>query len=209
MSGDQLESWQAVAARKQAAREERLRAFSKWRLDKLPEGNVLDVSRFCLSRLTERERVIVHSDATKLVHALAHRRYTAVEVLWAFIKVAIVAQDTTNCLTEIFFEEGLAQAEACDRILKSTGKVIGPLHGLPVSVKDHILLKGYDTSTGYISWAGKTVANGDATAVHLLKKAGAVLYTKTANPQTLLVRHLIASLKSMTKFICIVPRNEQ
>jgi len=78
------------------------------------------------------------------------------------------------------------------------------LHGLPVSIKDHILLKGHDTSTGknhmegesllayhqrtgYTSWAFKTVAQKDAVAVHILRDAGAVFYVKTANPQSLLV----------------------
>ncbi|KZO96419.1 amidase [Calocera viscosa TUFC12733] len=186
MGGGQIERWQSVAARKRSTRESILQGYSKWRLDRVPDADVLDVSELCLSKLTDKEKVIVHHDATELIAAIVSKQYTAVEVLWAFIKVAIVAQDTTNCLTEIFFDDGLTRAEECDRYLEETGNVLGPLHGLPVSVKDHILLKGQDTSTGYILWANKTIADEDATAVALLRKAGAVLYAKTANPQTLL-----------------------
>ncbi len=47
-----------------------------------------------------------------------------------------------NCLTEIFFDEGLARAAELDRILAETGKPVGPLHGLPISLKDNFRVKG-------------------------------------------------------------------
>ena len=106
----------------------------------------------------------------------------------AFCHVAAIAQDLTNCLTEILFDEALRRAAELDRHLDETGQVVGPLHGLPVSIKDHILVKGHDTAAGYTSWAYKTVAAKDAVVVDILRKAGAVIYVKTANPQTLLVR---------------------
>lgn len=53
-------------------------------------------------------------------------------------------------------------------------------------VSDYV--KGLDSATGYISWCYKNVAEEDAVAVSILKKAGAVLYVKSNNPQTLLVR---------------------
>jgi len=41
----------------------------------------------------------------------------------------------TNCLTEIFVERALARARELDEILHQTGQVVGPLHGLPISLK--------------------------------------------------------------------------
>ena len=41
----------------------------------------------------------------------------------------------TSCLTEILFEEGLERAKSLDKYLEEHGKVIGPLHGLPISLK--------------------------------------------------------------------------
>jgi amidase len=38
-------------------------------------------------------------------------------------------------LTEINFEDALAEAERLDKHMKETGKVVGPLHGIPFSVK--------------------------------------------------------------------------
>ncbi|KAJ8494505.1 hypothetical protein ONZ51_g2261 [Trametes cubensis] len=175
-----------VSSAKKAEREQRLAQRPEWRLQQQVPPGLTDVSALPTSQLTPREREIVHLDATALAEAIRARRYTAVEVLQAFCHVATIAQDLTNCLTEVFFDEGLRRAQELDRHLEDTGEVVGPLHGVPVSIKDHILVKGHDTATGYIAWAFRTVAEKDAVAVDILRKAGAVIYVKTANPQTLL-----------------------
>ena len=54
----------------------------------------------------------------------------------------------TNCLTEIFVDRALERAAWLDEQLKSTGKIVGPLHGLPVSLKDQIRIKGLETIMG-------------------------------------------------------------
>lgn len=179
--------WQDISKAKKADREARLARRPEWRLGFAVPGEQNDVSQLPVSQLTPRQLEIVHLDATALAEALRNRRYTAVEAIQAFCHVAAIAQDLTNCLTEVLFDEGLARARELDQYLEETGEVVGPLHGVPVSIKDHILVRGHDTATGYIRWAGRTVAEKDAVVVDLLRKAGAVIYVKTANPQTLLV----------------------
>ena len=56
-----------------------------------------------------------------------------------------------NCLTEIFVERALARAKELDEYLKTTGKVVGPLHGLPISLKDQLCIKGLETTMGQSS----------------------------------------------------------
>lgn len=183
---------QEVSRAKKAEREERLARRPEWRLRTSVPPGLTDVSALPTSQLMPREYEIVHLDATALADAIRARRYTAVEVLEAFCHVATIAQDLTNCLTEVLFEEGLRRARELDRHLAETGEVVGPMHGVPVSIKDHILVKGHDTATGYAAWAFRMVAAKDAVVVDVLRKAGAVIYVKTANPQTLLVRRAAA-----------------
>ncbi|CCM00023.1 uncharacterized protein FIBRA_02049 [Fibroporia radiculosa] len=178
--------WREIARRKRLDRQALLDRWPQWRLGADVPDSRTDISPLPTSQLTGREREIVHQDASALVDHIRDRRYSAVEVLKAFCHAATIAQGLTNCLTEIMFEEGLQRAAELDRHLEETGEVVGPLHGLPVSIKDHIRVKGYDTSTGYVAWAYNKVAPRDAVAVDILRKAGAVLYVKTANPQTLL-----------------------
>jgi amidase len=118
----------------------------------------------------------------------------------------------TNCLTEIFIDRALERAAWLDEQLKSTGKVVGPLHGLPVSLKDQIRIKGLETImgawalihlvleihlgvSGYVSWIGK-VAERNASLTEILIECGAVLYVRTNVPQTLMVRFSSADLGS-------------
>lgn len=89
-------------------------------------------------------------------------------------------------MTEIFIEKALARAAEVDEYLKKTGKVIGPLHGLPVSLKDQLNIKGVETSMGYVSWIGQ-YAQRNSVLTDILESVGAVPFVKTNVPQTLMV----------------------
>ena len=84
------------------------------------------------------------------------------------------------------FDTALRTAQELDDLFKDTGTVKGPLHGLPISLKDQFHVKGYDTSMGYVGWIGtyegdKTspkVHTVDSQIVQELLSLGAVLYCK-------------------------------
>lgn len=92
----------------------------------------------------------------------------------------------TNCLTEIMFDEALVRAKACDDYLATTGTVIGPLHGLPISIKDSFNVKGFQTIMGFVSFASHPPATNNSGVVEILLQAGAVCHVKTNVPQTLM-----------------------
>lgn len=178
--------WQHIQAQKKSEQANRLARFPNFRLQETVLDSQRDVSGIPLSNLPPRRKEIVVQDVTSLAAAIRERRYTAVEVTEAFCHAAVIAHELTNCLTEVFLEEGLARAAELDKHLQETGTVIGPLHGVPISIKDMISIRGQDTSAGYVGWAFKSVATGDAVMVDILRQAGAIIYVKTANPQTLL-----------------------
>lgn len=98
-----------------------------------------------------------------------------------------------NCLHEIFFDQAIELAESLDTHLVDNKTVVGPLHGLPVSLKDQFHVKGVDTTMGYVGWIGGNlgVKHGQTHKVESqitreLLALGAVLYCKTSLPQTLL-----------------------
>jgi amidase len=128
--------WQRVAHMKQNDREAALNRFFDWRI-KIQQDGISDVSHLPLSKLTDRERSIVKCDATALADLIRKRTHTCVEVLIAFAKAAVVAQDFTNCLTEIFIEEALGRAQELDTYLDVNGTVVGPLHGQSPSISSN------------------------------------------------------------------------
>ncbi|KAI0757030.1 general amidase [Daedaleopsis nitida] len=160
---------------------------SEWVIPTIPDDqtNVMDIPATC-GLLTDRELQITGlSDVSVLLTKVATAEWSAVEVTTAFCKRAIVAHQLTNCLAEIFIDKAIERAAELDAYLKEHGTVMGPLHGLPISLKDQIPIKGLETVMGYAAWIGK-YAEDDAVLVKLLLQAGAVLYVRTNVPQTLM-----------------------
>jgi amidase len=94
----------------------------------------------------------------------------------------------TNCLAEIQFQEALERAEELDDFQRTTGRLFGPLHGLPVSLKDQFHVRGLDTTCGFVSWIGSTKSEIDeGVLVRSLRQAGAVIFVKTNVPTSLVI----------------------
>jgi amidase len=97
--------------------------------------NVLPIFRDC-GLLTARELEITEiADATALLEKIHSRQWTSLEVTVAFCKRAAIAQQLINCLMDIDFDRAIERAKELDEHLASTGELVGPLHGLPVSLK--------------------------------------------------------------------------
>lgn len=87
---------------------------------------------------------------------------------------------------EIFFDQALKRAEELDNHFIATGCTLGPLHGLPISLKDQFHVIGNDTTMGYIGWINNYEGSDDPRLVHKvnsqivseLLSLGAVLYCK-------------------------------
>ncbi|GAA6003800.1 uncharacterized protein JCM10292_003380 [Rhodotorula paludigena] len=178
------DNWREKAAEKKQAQDRLIPAA--WRLS--PElladdrADVTGVPKEC-GILSDRELEITELDEVEeLAKRIAQGTYSAVEVTTAFCKRAAIAQQLTNCLTEIFFDEAIEYAEQLDRRFKETGKTIGPLHGVPVSLKDQFDIAGTELTMGYVSYLGR-ISQRHSALVALLRDAGAVFHVRTNVPQ--------------------------
>ncbi|KXS98059.1 hypothetical protein AC579_7962 [Pseudocercospora musae] len=134
--------------------------------------------------LTTRELEFTSAAAIEVVSNIAAGIWTLEEVTRAICKRAALAQQLTNCLTEIFFDEAIARAKELNRKQKNK-EPLGPLYGLPISLKDQFDVKGIDATIGYVSRCFKP-ATENCILVDILLEAGAVLYCKTNVPTTLM-----------------------
>lgn len=176
--------WTELAAEK---KQRQLKSIPQEWLVSTPPDSTLDVTGFpeTCGLLTAREIEITNTSVDVLLEKLACGEWTAVDVTTAFYKRAIVAHQLVNCLTEIFVDRALARAAELDDYFKQTGKVVGPLHGLPLSLKDQICIEGLETTMGYISWIGR-YAEKNAVLVDVLIECGAVPFVRTNLPQTVM-----------------------
>ncbi|KAJ8456761.1 hypothetical protein ONZ45_g18588 [Pleurotus djamor] len=178
-------TWQPLVADKQ--RRQQASIPKAWLIN-VPDTRVApDITKVpdTCGILTSKEVEITNANVEILLPRLASGSWTAVEVTTAFYKRAIIAHQLTNCLTEIFVEKALARATELDDHLKATGKVVGPLHGLPISLKDQVNIEGVESCMGYVSWLG-VHAQKNAVLVDILLAQGAVPLVKTNIPQTLM-----------------------
>ncbi|KAL6703058.1 hypothetical protein ACN47E_010265 [Coniothyrium glycines] len=121
----------------------------------------------------------------KILQAILSRAVTASQMLDAYINRAIKAHQHTNCLTEILFEDAVKQASELDDYFQKNGRLMGPLHGVPMTLKDQFDVKGYDSTLGYVGRAFKPAAE-DCVLVALLKQMGAVIFAKSNLPQSIM-----------------------
>lgn len=77
--------------------------------------------------------------------------------------------------------KAIEEAEKLDKQYRETNKMVGPLHGIPVVVKDQADTVGMPTTFGSIAFKDYE-GNKDATIITKLKKAGAIILAKTALP---------------------------
>ncbi|ORY22891.1 putative amidase [Naematelia encephala] len=176
----------ALAAKAIAARDSCIPA--EYRLPKSAHSLSLDVHELNETSdiLTDEDREIINLSALQLRDAIVSTRYSAEDATKAYIKSASIAQQATNCLVEMFAGEALERARWLDQEFQRTGRVVGSLHGVPISIKDHISVKDHDSPSGFLSLVDKMVCEEDAHLVKILREAGAVFYVKTTNPQSLM-----------------------
>lgn len=154
-----VQKWKEIVAKKHA---EAKPIPNEWRVpahlleNKSAESRIsaLDLPRQS-GLLTPRELEITEDyDAVALLQKLATKVFSAHEVALAFCKRAAIAHQAVsspalsfapdthvltetkvNCLTETMFDEALQRAAYLDERLAKDGKPVGPLHGLPISLK--------------------------------------------------------------------------
>ncbi|KAJ9285560.1 hypothetical protein DTO021C3_6814 [Paecilomyces variotii] len=195
------EKWEELVADKRARLEKTIPA--EWKIQTLPtEDSVIDYPTKS-GLLSAKELEITNSTATDLVAKLATGELKSYDVTLAFCKRAALAHQLLNCALEFFPDAALAQAKELDEYFEKNKKPIGPLHGLPISLKDQFRVKGFETSMGYVSWLGKYDTD-ESIMVTLLRKAGAVFYVKTSVPQTLMVCETVNNIIGRT----VNPRNK-
>ncbi|EQL03521.1 amidase [Ophiocordyceps sinensis CO18] len=135
--------------------------------------------------LTPEELEMTSQNVHGLLQNYRSGRWTVEAVTLAFLKRATIGQQLLNFAVEFLAESALETAKKLDEQYGQTGVLAGPLHGIPISVKEHVGIKGRLCNAGFV---GNTefVPEEDAHIVQLLKNAGAVIHVRTNQPQAIM-----------------------
>ncbi|KAK0670021.1 Acetamidase [Cercophora samala] len=150
------QSWQQVVAAKLQRDNDKIPV--DWRLDSNIIARAKTTKRltgdFIESLLDSHSMAITSLDIPDLVAFMENGTLTAVQVITAFCKRAAFAHQLSNLLLEIGFDIALARARELDAHFAAHKTLVGPLHGIPLTMKDQFHIKGLETSMAYVSWIG-------------------------------------------------------
>ncbi len=114
---------------------------------------------------------------TELAALLARNETTSRAIVEACLARIAALDGKLHAFVDVYGDESLAHADTADRE-RAAGAAQGPLHGLPIALKDLLEFKGHQTTAGAKSWLGR-ISDHTATAVEKLLAAGMIPLGKT------------------------------
>ena len=123
-------------------------------------------------------------DATALADAIRERRISSREAVGACVERMHAVNPRLNAVTCDLSVEALALADRADEAVaraSRTRQPLGPLHGVPVTIKENVDQEGCATVNGVEAYRG-VIATADSPVVANWKKAGAVIIGRTNTP---------------------------
>ena len=119
--------------------------------------------------------------AVDLAALLRHKEVSAREVLEAHLRQVDRMNPTVNAIVTLDAEQAMRRAEHADREI-AHGRLLGPLHGLPIAHKDLLDTAGMRTTYGSPIFRDH-VPERDARIVARLRRGGAIAFGKTNTPE--------------------------
>ena len=124
---------------------------------------------------------IIYQSAKSIAQAIRDRDVSAVEVVQAHLDRIEEVNDRLNAVVRLCAERALDEAREADAAL-ARGQSKGPLHGVPMTLKDSLDTEGVVTTGGTLG-RRTFVPERDSTVAARLRDAGAILLGKTNTPE--------------------------
>jgi aspartyl-tRNA(Asn)/glutamyl-tRNA(Gln) amidotransferase subunit A len=124
---------------------------------------------------------LAYTPATDLIARIRSKALSPVEVTRAVLERIEQANPKINAFVTVTADTALAAARAAESAVMK-GERLGPLHGIPVSIKDLALVKGVPAKFGSPVFEQR-IGEVDAPFVRRLREAGAILTGKTSTPE--------------------------
>ncbi len=127
-------------------------------------------------------RDLLFMPATRAAGLIRKRELSPVEYVDAVLGAIEATQPTLNAFSTVTAETARAKAKAAEQAVMS-GKTLGPLHGIPVNIKDLFVTKGVLTAYGSAVYADNIPTADDDVLVKRLDAAGAIMVGKSTTPE--------------------------
>ena len=137
---------------------------------------VLIASGLVSADAQQRAFSVLEATIPQMQQAMKQKRVTSKELVIQYLARIATYEDKLNAAITVN-PNAIQEAEQLDRE-RAQGRVRGPLHGIPIALKDNVLTKGLPTTGGALAFEGY-VPPYDATLTKNLRDAGAIIIAKT------------------------------
>ena len=145
------------------------------------------------------------ASAGDLAAAIRRGDVSSLEVIESHLARVEAVNGHLNAVVRVLADEARAAAQAADEAVDA-GAELGPLHGVPISVKDNIAVAGTPTTNG-VPANENLIAENDDLIVARLRDAGAIVLTRTNLPDLGLRVHTDSYLYGVTRNPWAADRN--
>lgn len=128
---------------------------------------------------------VVGSSAIEIARSIASGEISASEVVEAHVQRIEAVNPSLNAVVVPLFDSARAEAKAADAT-RQRGEALGPLHGVPITIKESFDVAGCATNVG-VSELAQSKATQNGVLVERLKQAGAIILGKTNVAQLLML----------------------
>jgi amidase len=135
--------------------------------------------------------------AVELATMIRNREVSSREVIQAHLDRVAAVNPQLNAIVRLLPDQALAAADAADAMV-ADGAELGPLHGVPCTVKENIDLAGTPTTQAVPALA-EAIAPADAPQLERLRAAGAIPFGRTNLPDFGLRVHTDSALHGLTR----------
>jgi len=142
------------------------------------------------------ERELWRWDAVELAAAIRSRKVSSREAVRSVLGRLDAVNPVINAVTVLLADQALAAADAAGALVKR-GETLGPLHGVPVTIKENIDQEGQATPNGVVAFKDVT-APSDSPSVANWKRAGAIVVGRTNTPAFSIRWHTDNALRGRT-----------
>lgn len=132
----------------------------------------------------QEDATLTSLSASELACRIAAGRLSSREIVEAHIRRIEVVNPRLNAVVVPLFEQARAEATRADR-LREQGTLLGPLHGVPITLKEQFMVSGTPTTVGLMSHKSQLMER-DGPLVTRLRQAGAIVLGKSNVSQLLL-----------------------
>ncbi|MFZ6647357.1 amidase [Undibacterium sp. TJN25] len=127
------------------------------------------------------DNAIFYKDATELARLIRTKELSSREVVQAHLDRINIVNPKVNAIVTLMSDDALRSADIADKAIANRDE-LGPLHGVPFTIKDTMDTAGVPSQRGSLLFAGH-IPDKDATAVARFKAAGGISLAKTNIPE--------------------------